>query len=88
MLTHGNLVSNAQTLRDFLAFHGQDVLIHALPIYHVHGLFVASNVLLMAGGSMIFQARFDASAVLDAMPRATSLMGVPTFYTDCLSNPG
>jgi malonyl-CoA/methylmalonyl-CoA synthetase len=88
MLTHGNLVSNAQTLRDLWRFTARDVLIHALPIYHVHGLFVASNVLLMAGGSMIFQARFDASAVLDAMPRATSLMGVPTFYTRLLEQPG
>jgi len=88
MLTHGNLVSNAATLKDLWRFTAEDVLIHALPIYHVHGLFVATHVLMLAGGSMIFQPRFEAGAVLAAMPRATALMGVPTFYTRLLAHPG
>ena len=88
MLTHGNLASNAETLRDLWRFTARDVLIHALPIYHVHGLFVAINTVMMAGASMIFQPRFDADAVLAAMPRATALMGVPTFYTRLLGHPG
>ena len=64
------------------------MLIHALPIFHTHGLFVATNVALLAGATMIFQPRFDADAVIAAMPRATSLMGVPTFYTRLLEHPG
>jgi len=88
MLTHANLAANAATLKDVWRFTADDVLIHALPIYHVHGLFVATNVLLMAGGAMILQPRFDPAAVLAAMPRATSLMGVPTFYTRLLAHPG
>ena len=88
MLSHGNLASNAQTLRALWRFTPDDVLIHALPIYHVHGLFVACNVALMAGASMILQPRFDADAVLSTMPRATTLMGVPTFYTRLLAHPG
>ena len=88
MLTHGNLAANAATLKTLWRFTADDVLIHALPIYHVHGLFVATNVLLMAGGAMILQPRFDPAAVLAAMPRATSLMGVPTFYTRLLAHPG
>jgi len=63
------------------------VLIHALPVYHTHGLFVATNVALMAGATMIFQPKFDADAVMAAMLRATSLMGVPTFYTRLLEHP-
>ena len=88
MLTHGNLASNAATLVKLWRFTADDVLIHALPIYHVHGLFVATNVLLMAGGSMIFRPKFDAAEVLSLMPRATALMGVPTFYTRLLAQPG
>ena len=88
MLTHGNLASNAATLKHLWRFTADDVLIHALPIYHVHGLFVAINTVMTAGGSMIFQAKFDAEAVLAAMPRATALMGVPTFYTRLLAQPG
>ena len=88
MLTHGNLASNAATLKDLWRFTADDVLIHALPIYHVHGLFVAINTLMTAGGSMNFQAKFDPDAVLAAMPRATALMGVPTFYTRLLAHPG
>lgn len=88
MLTHGNLVSNAVTLREAWQFTSADVLIHALPIYHVHGLFVATNVVLLSDASMLFCARFDADEVLRLMPRATALMGVPTFYTRLLGQPG
>jgi malonyl-CoA/methylmalonyl-CoA synthetase len=87
MLTHGNLASNALALKDLWRFAASDVLIHALPTYHVHGLFVATNVLLMAGGAMILQSRFDPEAVISAMPGATCLMGVPTFYTRLLASP-
>jgi malonyl-CoA/methylmalonyl-CoA synthetase len=85
MLTHRALTSNAETLVDLWRFTSRDVLIHALPIYHVHGLFVATNVAMMAGAAMLFQPRFEAGAVLAAMPRATCLMGVPTFYTRLLA---
>ena len=88
MLTHGALASNSETLRDYWRFTAADVLIHALPIYHTHGLFVATNVTLMAGGACIFMAGFEAQAIRDAMPRATALMGVPTFYTRLLDTPG
>ncbi|MEJ1156757.1 malonate--CoA ligase [Prosthecomicrobium sp. N25] len=88
MLTHDNLVSNALTLIDVWRFNAADVLIHALPIYHTHGLFVASNVVLFAGARMIFPARFDAAEVLALMDRATTLMGVPTFYVRLLQQPG
>ena len=88
MLTHENLASNALTLADLWRFSADDVLIHALPVFHTHGLFVATNVALLAGATMIFQPRFDADAVIAAMPRATSLMGVPTFYTRLLDHPG
>ena len=80
MLSHGNLASNALTLKDYWRFTGDDVLLHALPIFHTHGLFVATNVVLASGASMIFQSAFDAHDVLDALPRATVMMGVPTFY--------
>ena len=88
MLTHGNLVSNALALVEAWRFGPGDVLIHALPVFHTHGLFVATNVTLAAGSSMIFQSRFDPEAVLAAMPGATVLMGVPTFYTRLLDHPG
>ena len=87
MLTHGNLASNARTLVQAWRFTPDDVLIHALPIYHVHGLFVGANVLLMAGGRMLFLPKFDADRVMAALPRATALMGVPTFYTRLLHRP-
>ncbi|HEY1944924.1 MAG TPA: malonyl-CoA synthase [Roseiarcus sp.] len=88
MLTHENLASNASVLVDLWRFTDRDVLIHALPVFHTHGLFVATNVALLAGATMIFQPRFDADAVLNAMPRTTALMGVPTFYTRLLEHPG
>ena len=88
MLTHRNLASNALTLVDYWRFSADDVLMHALPIYHTHGLFVATNTLLLAGGSMIFLAKFDADQVMDLLPKATAMMGVPTFYTRLLQHPG
>jgi malonyl-CoA/methylmalonyl-CoA synthetase len=86
MLTHRALASNAETLTALWRFTADDVLIHALPIFHVHGLFVAVNVTLMAGAAMILQPKFDAETVLAAMPRATAMMGVPTFYTRLLAS--
>ncbi|MEX2129468.1 MAG: malonyl-CoA synthase [Xanthobacteraceae bacterium] len=88
MLTHENLYSNARVLKDYWRFTEKDVLLHALPIFHTHGLFVACNVLLLAGGTMIFLARFDADEVIRLMPKATSMMGVPTFYVRLLEHPG
>jgi malonyl-CoA/methylmalonyl-CoA synthetase len=87
MLSHDNLASNSLTLVDYWRFTDKDVLIHALPIYHTHGLFVASNVTLFARGSMIFLPRFDPDLIIKLMARATVLMGVPTFYTRLLQNP-
>jgi len=87
MLTQGNLLSNAEALVESWCFSAEDVLLHALPIFHSHGLFVATNVTLLAGGSLIFLPRFDAEAVLAQLPRATTMMGVPTFYTRLLDDP-
>ncbi|WP_282158765.1 malonate--CoA ligase [Shimia thalassica] len=87
MLSHKNLASNSETLRDYWQFTKSDVLIHALPIFHTHGLFVATNVALLAGASTEFLSKFDADQILEAMPRATALMGVPTFYTRLLDDP-
>ncbi len=87
MLSHDNLASNSETLVDYWRFTPDDVLIHALPIFHTHGLFVATNVALLSGASVVFLPRFDPDVVLDAMPTATALMGVPTFYTRLLDNP-
>jgi malonyl-CoA/methylmalonyl-CoA synthetase len=87
MLTHDNLASNSLSLVDYWRFTDKDVLIHALPIYHTHGLFVASNVTLFARASMIFLPKFDADLVVKLMARATVMMGVPTFYTRLLHSP-
>jgi len=87
MLTHGNLTSNGVTLRDLWQFSKNDVLIHALPIFHTHGLFVAINVTMLASASMVFLPKFDVGQVLHFMPQATCLMGVPTFYTRLLEDP-
>ena len=84
MLTHRALASNAQTLKDIWHFSADDVLIHALPIFHTHGLFVATNITLLAGSSCIFMSKFDADDILGYMPDATVLMGVPTFYVRLL----
>jgi malonyl-CoA/methylmalonyl-CoA synthetase len=88
MLTHENLWSNAATLCDYWQFTPDDVLLHALPIYHTHGLFTSSNTVMAGGGSMIFLPKFDANQVIEWLPKATSMMGVPTFYTRLLDNPG
>jgi malonyl-CoA/methylmalonyl-CoA synthetase len=87
MLTHDNLASNSLTLVEYWRFTNKDVLIHALPIYHTHGLFVASNVTLFARASMIFLPKFDPELMIKLMARATVLMGVPTFYTRLLQSP-
>jgi malonyl-CoA/methylmalonyl-CoA synthetase len=86
MLTHGNLGSNASTLAKAWRFTETDRLIHALPIFHTHGLFVACNVVLMSGASIYFLSRFDVDTVIDAMTDGTVLMGVPTFYTRLLQD--
>jgi malonyl-CoA/methylmalonyl-CoA synthetase len=87
MLSHANLGSNSLTLRDAWGFTSNDVLIHALPVFHTHGLFVATHCVLLSGARMLFLNRFDADTVLDLLPRATAMMGVPTFYTRLLANP-
>jgi malonyl-CoA/methylmalonyl-CoA synthetase len=87
MLSHDNLASNSLTLVDYWHFTDKDVLIHALPIYHTHGLFVASNVVLFARASMIFLPKLDPDLIIKLMARATVLMGVPTFYTRLLQSP-
>ncbi|AZO10199.1 MULTISPECIES: malonyl-CoA synthase [unclassified Mesorhizobium] len=88
MLSHENLASNARVLVEQWRFGADDVLIHALPIFHTHGLFVATNVLLMAGAKMLFEQKFDPGRIISLLPRATVLMGVPTFYVRLLQQPG
>ena len=87
MLTHRNLASNALALVEAWGFTRGDVLLHALPIYHVHGLFVAIHCVLLAGARMLWLAKFDACEVVALLPRATVMMGVPTFYTRLLVEP-
>ena len=84
MLTHGNLLSNARVLKEYWGWRADDVLIHALPIFHVHGLFVAIHAALLGGSKMLWYGKFDARAVIAAMPRATVFMGVPTLYVRML----
>jgi len=86
MLTQANLLSNAETLVDLWQFTAQDVLLHALPIFHTHGLFVATNVTLVAGGAMVFMPKLDIDQMIEHMPHATAMMGVPTFYTRLLDD--
>jgi malonyl-CoA/methylmalonyl-CoA synthetase len=88
ILSHGNFASNAAVLVDFWRFRRDDVLLHALPIYHTHGLFTAVNVMLCCGGTILLLPKFDAESCLAHMPRATTMMGVPTFYTRLLRHPG
>ena len=85
MLSHGNLASNAEVLRDNWRFTPEDRLLHALPIFHTHGLFVATNVTLMTGSSLIFLPTFNANEIVRLLPQATVMMGVPTFYTRLLA---
>ncbi len=87
MLSHGNLASNGMTLRDAWGFTASDVLLHMLPVYHTHGLFVAINTTLLAGARMIYLPRFEPGAVIEALPRATVTMGVPTYYVRLLARP-
>lgn len=88
MLTQDNLLSNAEVLTEFWGFTASDCLQHALPIFHTHGLFVATNVALLSGAAMRFYPGFDADALIRDMPNSTALMGVPTFYTRLLDQPG
>jgi malonyl-CoA/methylmalonyl-CoA synthetase len=88
MLTHRNLASNARTLVEVWGFGERDVLLHALPIFHVHGLFVANHCALLSGARMLWHRKFDAKRVIRDLPRATVLMGVPTFYTRLLGEAG
>jgi malonyl-CoA/methylmalonyl-CoA synthetase len=87
MLTHGNMLSNAQVLKDYWGWVKDDVLIHALPIFHVHGLFVAIHGALLNGSKMIWIAKFDPRGVVRRMPEATVFMGVPTLYVRMLAEP-
>ena len=87
MLTHGNLAANAEALIEAWGYTRADVLLHALPIFHVHGLFIALHCALLTGGPLIWLPRFDEAEVLRMLPRATVMMGVPTFYTRLLAQP-
>ena len=87
MLSHRNLGANTLTLRDYWGFTKDDVLLHALPIFHTHGLFVATHCVLLSGAKMIFLPKFDAEQALGLLPRCTAMMGVPTFYTRLLAHP-
>ena len=86
MLSHRNLASNTVTLAQLWGFTGDDVLLHALPIFHTHGLFVATNCCLVAGAAMVFLERFEPDTVLGVLDRCTVMMGVPTFYTRLLGD--
>jgi malonyl-CoA/methylmalonyl-CoA synthetase len=88
MLSHANLASNALALQHSWGFSADDVLLHALPVFHVHGLFVAIHCALLSGAPMIWLPRFDADVIVGLLPRATVLMGVPTFYTRLLAHSG
>ncbi|MFM7334784.1 MAG: AMP-binding protein [Tabrizicola sp.] len=88
MLTRENLASNAEALVGLWRFTEGDVLLHALPVFHTHGLFVATNCVLYSGASMIFHRAFQPASVLAALTGASVMMGVPTFYTRLLADPG
>lgn len=88
MLSHRNLASNAEVLHRYWGFRPGDVLLHMLPIFHVHGLFVATHCTLMNGTPMFFEPRFDAKRAIELLPKATVFMGVPTYYVRLLSEPG
>ena len=87
MITHGNLAANGLALKDTWGFKRDDVLLHALPIFHIHGLFVACHCVLLSGSKMLFIPKYNAETITKLLPRATVLMGVPTFYTRLLDNP-
>jgi malonyl-CoA/methylmalonyl-CoA synthetase len=88
MLSHGNLASNALSLVKTWRFTAADTLLHALPVYHTHGLFTATNTVLLSGGTMLFRPKFDPDEALRLLPSVTTMMGVPTFYTRLLQHPG
>ncbi len=88
MLSHGNMLSNAKVLQKYWGWRPDDVLIHALPIFHVHGLFVAIHGALINGSPLLWLNRFDPRAVVELFPRATVFMGVPTLYVRMLAEPG
>ncbi len=87
MLSHGNLAANAEALIAAWGYTANDVLVHALPIFHVHGLFISLHCALLTGSAIIWLAKFDDTEIIAALPRATVMMGVPTFYTRLLANP-
>lgn len=87
MVTHGNLASNATALQEIWGFSARDILLHALPIFHIHGLFVALNTAMLSGCEVIFLPKFDIAPVRQALKRATVMMGVPTFYSRLLGEP-
>lgn len=86
MLTHGNLLSNALALRDVWCFTAQDRLLHALPLFHIHGLFIAINVTLAAGASVLLLPKFDPDEIFAHLPDTSVLMGVPTFFVRLLQD--
>lgn len=86
MLTQGNLLSNCEVLATEWEFTSHDILLHALPIFHTHGLFVATNISLLAGSKIFFMPKFDLNIIIEKMPDATTMMGVPTFYTRLLED--
>ena len=87
MITHENLISNSQTLVEFWRFSSEDILIHTLPVYHTHGLFVATNIILLVSAKMFFIRKFNVSIVIKFFPKATTFMGVPTYYSRLLESP-
>ncbi len=87
MLSHGNLAANARTLVKLWGFESDDCLLHALPVFHVHGLFVAVHCVLFSGSRMLWLQRFTVGEVMAALPRCTVMMGVPTYYTRLLEQP-
>lgn len=87
MITHNNLISNAKALASIWHFTRDDHLLHALPIFHTHGLFTATNTILMSGASMLFLPKFDAEKVVRLLPSVTTMMGIPTFYSRLVAHP-
>lgn len=86
MITHGNLASNGLALQEAWEWKQQDVLVHALPVFHIHGLFVACHSVLLGGSKMLFVDKFDSKTIIELLPKATVMMGVPTFYTRLLDD--
>ena len=88
MLTHGNIGTNAMSLKEAWEFTANDCLLHALPIYHVHGLFVALGCVFLSGSKMLWLDNFEVNEVLNQLPKCTVMMGVPTYYTRLINNKG